>query len=94
MIRTIDIFLRVLIVGVFLGFFVLPDRVQLVLVLSSFLLTGVCALLFPVVIIRWAKTAHPQLDENDESIWWVSRPIGVSFLLLSGALLISALARS
>ena len=91
MIKTIDIFLRVLVVGVFFGFFVLPGQVQFVLVLCSFLVTGVCALLFPAVIIRWAKTAHPQLDENDESIWWVSRLIGASFVLFSGALLISVL---
>jgi hypothetical protein len=36
--------------------------------------------LIPEGVLGWVKTAHPSLDINDSSIWWVPRLIGAFFL--------------
>ena len=42
---------------------------------------GLWALLYPEDVLGWAKTAHPGLDVDDSSLWWVPRLIGVFFLV-------------
>ena len=51
-------------------------------VLFAMLLLGgaVLAILRPVVIVQWAKRAHPELPEDDETILWIARLIGVGIL--------------
>lgn len=46
------------------------------------LLLGVAALgvLRPVIIIRWAKTAHPDIPEDNKTILWIARFIGVGVM--------------
>jgi hypothetical protein len=51
-------------------------------VVLAALVLGVAALaiLRPVVIVRWAKRAHPDLPEDDETILWIARLLGVGGL--------------
>jgi hypothetical protein len=46
------------------------------------LLLGVAfsGVLYPAVIVRWAKRAYPDLDEHDRTILWIARLIGVGGL--------------
>jgi hypothetical protein len=46
----------------------------------------VWALLYPDGVLGWAKTAHPALDVNDSSIWWMPRLIGAFFLFFVAVL--------
>jgi hypothetical protein len=54
----------------------LTDVVLAALVLG----VAVLAVLRPVVIVRWAKRAHPDLPEDDETILWIARLVGVGGL--------------
>ncbi len=50
-------------------------------VLAAVVLGGaVLAIFRPVVIVRWAKRAHPDLPEDDETILWIARLMGVGGL--------------
>lgn len=40
----------------------------------------------PVIMARWVKQAHPSLDENDRTILWFIRILGIGNLALSLAL--------
>ena len=44
---------------------------------SSFLGVSLLAILRPIVVLRWAKRAHPELPEDDETLWWIPRLLGV-----------------
>jgi hypothetical protein len=46
------------------------------LVLLSFAVVGIWAILFPQGVLGWAKSAHPSIDVNDRSMWWLPRLIG------------------
>ncbi len=48
--------------------------------LVCFVAFGVWVLFYPEGILGWAKTAHPSLDVNDSSMWWIPRLIGAFFL--------------
>lgn len=48
---------------------------------------GVLAILRPVVIVRWAKRAHPDLPEDDERALWIARLVGVGLLGIGGFIL-------
>ena len=48
---------------------------------------AVLAILRPVVIVRWAKRAHPDLVEDDERVLWIARLIGVGLLGIGGFIL-------
>ena len=64
------------------------------IVLPAFVLgVAVVAILRPVVIVRWAKRAHPDLPEDDETVLWIARLIGVGGLVL-GLFLLMIIARS
>lgn len=51
------------------------------LVLVCFAVVGLWAMLYPEGVLGWAKTAHPGIDVNDRSIWWLPRLIGAFFLI-------------
>ena len=51
------------------------------------LVGAVLAILRPVVIVRWAKRAHPDLPEDDERVLWIARLIGVGILGIGGFIL-------
>ena len=44
-----------------------------VLFAAVLLTIAVIAIVRPVVIVRWARRAHPQLDEDDQSVLWIAR---------------------
>ncbi len=81
-VRITDWAVRTLVVLTFLVFFVARGRWMFPLVLFCFGAVGLWALLYPEGVLGWAKTAHPGLDVNDTSIWWVSRLVGACFLSL------------
>ena len=54
----------------------LADVVLAALVLGVALL----AILRPVVIVRWAKRAYPDLPEDDDMVLWIARLVGVGGL--------------
>ncbi len=78
--RLTDWVVRVLVVVTFFSYFVAPSRWVFPLVLVCVGTVGVWVLLYPEGVVGWAKTAHPNLDENDRSIWWIPRLIGAFFL--------------
>jgi hypothetical protein len=82
-VRIADWVSRTLIVVTFVAYFAAPSRWMFRLVLVCFAAVGVFALLYPEGILGWAKTAHPELDENDSSIWWLPRMIGACFLFFT-----------
>ena len=82
--KIIPYFMPFLALAAFLGLLLLPDTIAWPLTLFSFFVIGLWAVLFPQGIMSWAKTAHPELDETDPSLWWVPRLIGTFFMLLSG----------
>jgi hypothetical protein len=81
-----DWVIRTLVVLTFFAFFVAPGRWMFPLVLLCFAAVGLWALLYPEGVLGWVKTAHPGLDVNDSSIWWVPRVIGAFFLFLMAVL--------
>lgn len=58
---------------------------DVVIVLGWIGLAMVCVFR-PVIMARWVKQAHPNLDENDRTVLWFIRILGVGNLALSVAL--------
>lgn len=56
--------------------------VDIVLAVSA-LSMALLGILRPVVIVRWAKQAHPELRENDETLLSITRLIGVGGLCIA-----------
>ena len=81
-----DWVIRTLVVLTFFAFFVVPGRWIFPLVLLCFAVVGLWALLYPEGVLGWVKNAHPGLDVNDSSIWWVPRLIGAFFLFFIAVL--------
>ena len=79
-VRISDWVVRTVVVVTFFAYFVAPSRLMFPLMLVCSGVVGVWALLYPEGVLGWAKTAHPTLDVNDSSIWWVPRLIGAFFL--------------
>jgi hypothetical protein len=79
-VRLSDWAVRTLVFVTFFAYFVAPSRWIFPLMLICFAVVGVWALLYPEGVLGWAKTAHPTLNVDDSSIWWVPRLIGVFFL--------------
>jgi len=82
-VRFSDWGVRTLVVATFFASFVAPGRWVFPLVLVCFAVVGLWAMLYPEGILGWAKTAHPSLDVNDSSNWWLPRLIGAFFLLFA-----------
>src|SRR5580765_5850397 len=80
-VRLTDWAVRALVVVTFFASFAAPSRWMFPLMLVCFAVVGLWALLYPEGVLRWAKTAHPSIDVNDSSIWWLPRLIGAFFLL-------------
>ena len=75
-----DWVVRALVVTAFVGLLVSPDKWGFPLLLISFAVVGAWSILYPQGALGWAKTAHPKLDVEDESLWWIPRLIGACFL--------------
>ena len=79
-VKLTDWSVRTLVVVTFFAYFVAPSRWMFPLQLVCSGTVGLWALLYPEGVLGWVKTAHPSLDVNDSSIWWVPRLIGALFL--------------
>ena len=82
-VRLTDWAVRALVVVTFFAFFAAPNRWMFPLALVCFAVVGLWAMLYPEGVLGWVKSAHPGIDVNDSSIWWVPRLIGVFFVLLA-----------
>lgn len=85
-VRLSDWAVRTLVVVTFFAYFAAPSRWTFPLTLVCSGALGVWALLYPEGVLGWVKTAHPDLDVNDSSIWWVPRLIGAFFLFFVAVL--------
>jgi len=87
--RIADWAVRAVVIATFFALLIAPQKWGFALGLISLGVVGSWALLYPQGVIGWAKTAHPSLDVDDPSLWWVPRMIGgffVTFALTIGLL--------
>ena len=82
--RIMEYFIYALTVAMFFAFLFLPDRFSSALALACLVAAGLWALLYPAGMLGWAKTAYPEIDPSDQSLWWLPRLIGACFLAGSG----------
>ena len=83
--RLADWVVRAVVAGTFLALLLSPEKWGFALSIASLAIVGAWALLYPQGVLGWVKTAHPSLDVDDPSLWWVPRLIGgffVAFALL------------
>ena len=73
------------VIATFFALLVAPEKWGFPLGIISLGIVGTWALLYPQGVLGWAKTAHPSIDVDDRSLWWVPRLIGGFFL--AGAVL-------
>jgi hypothetical protein len=59
-----------------------------VILVTLVLCVAVLAILRPVTILRWAKRAHPDLQEDDNRVLWVARIVGLGGLGVATAFLV------
>ncbi len=59
-----------------------------VIFVALVLCVAVLAILRPVTILRWAKRAHPDLQEDDNRVLWVARIVGLCGLGVAIAFLV------
>ena len=78
--RLTDWAVRILVTVTFFAFFLAPSQWLFPFVLVCFAAVGVWGLVYPEGVFGWVKTAHPSIDVNDRSIWWLPRLIGAFFL--------------
>src|SRR6266478_7360516 len=69
-----------IVVATFFALLVSPQKWGFLLGLVSLGVVGVWALLYPQGVLGWAKAAHPSIDVDDSSLWWVPRLIGAFFV--------------
>jgi hypothetical protein len=81
--KLADWVVRSLVVATFLSLLVSPEKWGGLLGLICFAVVGVWALLYPQGVLGWAKSAHPIIDVDDRSIWWVPRLLGAFFVILA-----------
>lgn len=79
-VTVVDWAIRTLMTVTFLAFFFAPSHWTFPLVLVCFAVVGAWGVIYPEGVLGWAKTAHPSIDVDDSSMWWVPRLIGVLFL--------------
>jgi hypothetical protein len=78
--RLADWFVRAVIFATFLALLLAPEKWGFPLGLVSLGIVGAWALIYPQGILGWAKTAHPSINVDDASLWWVPRLIGAFFV--------------
>ena len=80
--KLTDWVVRALVTTTFVVLLFGPKRWGFPVALICFAVVGIFALLYPQGALGWAKTAHPTLDVDDSSIWWVPRFIGGGFIVV------------
>jgi hypothetical protein len=89
-VRLTDWAVRILVTVTFFAFFFAPSQWVFPLVLVCFAAVGLWGILYPEGVLGWAKTAHPSIDVNDSSTWWIPRLIGAFFLFFVVALALAS----
>ena len=56
-------------------------HVAVVFFALSMTIVALTGIFRPDVIVGWAKNAHPRLTDDDKSVLWITRFIGVGGLL-------------
>jgi hypothetical protein len=79
--KVSDWIVRALVTLTFFALIVSPERWGWPLGLVCFAVVGGWSILYPQGILGWAKTAHPNLDVDDRSLWWVPRLISCCFVI-------------
>ena len=79
-VRFTDWVVRIFVTVTFFAFFFAPREWVFPLVLACFAVVGLWGIVYPESVLGWVKTAHPSLDVNDSSMWWIPRLIGAFFL--------------
>src|SRR5262249_48365166 len=88
--KQADWIVRGLVAVTFVGLLFAPGTWGFRLILICFAVVGTWAMLYPQGVLGWAKTAHPSIDLEDSSIWWIPRLIGACFVV--GVLLVTFIA--
>ena len=78
--KVADWAVRAVVMATFFALLVAPEKLGVPLGLISLGIVGTWALLYPQGILGWAKAAHPSIDVDDRSLWWVPRLIGGFFV--------------
>jgi hypothetical protein len=78
-----DWVVRAVVIATFVALLLAPEKWGFPLGLISLGIVGAWALLYPQGVLGWAKTAHPSIDVDDPSLWWVPRLIGCCFVVLA-----------
>jgi hypothetical protein len=86
-VKHTDWIVRALVAATFVSLLLAPERWGFPLLIICFAVVGIWAMLYPQGVLGWAKTAHPSIDVDDRSIWWVPRLIGGFFV--AGMLLLA-----
>jgi len=62
-------------------------------VFVAVMMVGICALIIvrPVVVLQWARRAHPQVAEDDANALSIVRLVGVGGLFVTGFFLLVVL---
>ena len=81
--KAIDNFIGIATTLYVIAWFFLPSNIQMIALCVLFIAVGLFAIIFPQGILGWAKTARPEIDPEDESLWWVPRGIGIGFIVMS-----------
>jgi hypothetical protein len=80
-VRLSDWAVRTLVFITFFAFFFAPSHWVFALVLVCFAVVGLWVMVYPEGALGWANPAHPIIDVNDRSAWWIPRLVGVFFLV-------------
>jgi hypothetical protein len=89
--KSADWFVRGLVVLTFFALLVAPVTWGTRLGLASLAVVGLWAILFPQGVLGWAKAAHPDIDIDDRSLWWIPRLIGSMFVAVFLLIVLAAL---
>ena len=81
--KLADLAVRATVLATFLALLLAPQTWGRYLGLVSLAAVGIWALLYPQGVLGWAKRAHPGIDVEDASMWWVPRLIGVFFIVFT-----------
>jgi hypothetical protein len=91
--KVSDWIVRTLVFATFFALLVLPDKYSAPMGLFCLIVVGAWSIFYPQGVLGWAKAAHPSIDVEDSSLWWLPRLIGGCFLIV-GLFLILAMHRS
>lgn len=93
MAKIVDWFVRSLVVVAFLALIFEPQKWGTPGAFICLTVVGIWSLRFPQGVLGWAKTAHPSIQADDRSLWWVPRLIGSFFVIFAALVALMTFAR-